>query len=138
MWIRSLQTSMPRVIWQLEVVGDIGTVLRFLATLPALPHTWDLVAIGERRQRLFSYPHGATPDAVALTGVGAIQELLPADGFLTCDVGAHTHLIGQAWRTSAPGHLVHDQWLVVDGLWDSGGPRHEALSSREAGRLCHG
>ena len=37
-----------------EVVGDIGTVLRFLATLPPFPHTWDLAAIGERRQRMFA------------------------------------------------------------------------------------
>ena len=32
-----------------------------------------------------------------------LRELLPQDGIMACDVGAHTHLIGQMWRTPAPG-----------------------------------
>jgi acetolactate synthase-1/2/3 large subunit len=89
-----------------EVVGDLATVWRFLAALPPLAHTWDLEAIGTRRQRMFarlSAPRTALAPSQVL---GVIQDLLPDDGFLTCDVGAHTHLIGQAWRTAAPGHLV--------------------------------
>lgn len=89
-----------------EVVGDIGTTLRFLATLAPLPQRWDLEVIGERRQRLFATltaPRTAFSPSQVL---GAIQDLLPPEGFLTCDVGAHTHLIGQLWRTAAPGHLV--------------------------------
>ena len=89
-----------------EVVGDIGTALRFLATLPLVPHTWDLTAIGERRQRMFATLTAPRTTLAPSQVLGAIQELLPADGFLTCDVGAHTHLIGQLWRTPAPGHLV--------------------------------
>jgi acetolactate synthase-1/2/3 large subunit len=89
-----------------EVVGDIGTALRFLATLPPVPHTWDLTAIGERRQRMFATLTAPRTTLAPSQVLGAIQELLPADGFLTCDVGAHTHLIGQLWRTPAPGHLV--------------------------------
>jgi acetolactate synthase-1/2/3 large subunit len=111
-----------------EVVGDIGTVLRFLATIPPLPHTWDLDVIGERRQRMFA---ALTAPRTALSPsqvLGAIQELLPADGFLTCDVGAHTHLIGQVWRTPAPGHLV-----MTNG-WSSMG---FGIPAALATKLCH-
>lgn len=111
-----------------EVVGDIGTVLRFLATLPPLPHTWDLAAVSERRQRMFATltaPRTALSPSQVL---GAIQELLPGDGFLTCDVGAHTHLIGQAWRTPAPGHLV-----MTNG-WSSMG---FGIPAALATKLCH-
>ncbi len=89
-----------------EVVGDLATVWRFLATLPALSQTWDLEAIGMRRQRILAQLSAPRTRLAPSQVLGAVQALLPPDGFLTCDVGAHTHLIGQAWRTAAPGHLV--------------------------------
>jgi acetolactate synthase-1/2/3 large subunit len=89
-----------------EVVGDLETVWRFLATLPPLPHHWDLQAIGSRRQRLFATLTAPRPRLAPSQVLGVIQELLPEDGYLTCDVGAHTHLIGQLWRTPAPGQLI--------------------------------
>jgi acetolactate synthase-1/2/3 large subunit len=98
-----------------EVVGDIGAVWRFLATLPVLPHDWELQTLGERRQRLFATLTAPRARLAPSQVLGVIQELLPADGYLTCDVGAHTHLIGQLWRTPAPGHL-----LMTNG-WSSMG-----------------
>jgi acetolactate synthase I/II/III large subunit len=35
-----------------------------------------------------------------------MRELMPRDGILTCDVGAHTHLIGQLWRPYEPGNFI--------------------------------
>ncbi len=33
---------------------------------------------------------------------------------MTCDVGAHTHLIGQAWRTPAPGlQIMTNGWSAM-------------------------
>lgn len=89
-----------------EVVGDIGAVWRFLVTLPPLPHHWDLEAVSARRQRMFATLTAPRPRLAPSQVLGVIQELLPEDGYLTCDVGAHTHLIGQLWRTPAPGHLI--------------------------------
>lgn len=89
-----------------EVVGDIATVWRFLAAMPPLTHTWDLEAIGTRRQRMFGLLTGPRPTLAPSQVLGVIQHLLPPDGFVTCDVGAHTHVMGQAWRTATPGHLV--------------------------------
>jgi acetolactate synthase-1/2/3 large subunit len=107
-----VDASVPLVA---EVVGDLGTAWRFLATLPALPHGWNLEAVGERRQRLFATLTAPRSHLAPSQVLSVIQELLPADGYLTCDVGAHTHLIGQLWRTPAPGHL-----LMTNG-WSSMG-----------------
>jgi acetolactate synthase I/II/III large subunit len=98
-----VDASVPLVA---EVVGDIGTVVRFLATLSPLPHHWDLHAVGTRRQRMFATLTAPRSRLAPSQVLGVIQELLPTDGYLTCDVGAHTHLIGQLWRTAAPGQLI--------------------------------
>jgi acetolactate synthase-1/2/3 large subunit len=45
------------------------------------------------------------PDGSRFGPVAALdmlRDLLPQQGVMTCDVGAHTHLIGQQWRTPAP------------------------------------
>jgi acetolactate synthase-1/2/3 large subunit len=110
-----------------EVVGDIGAVWRFLATLPPLPHHWDLEAVGIRRQHMFATLTTPSPRLAPSQVLGVIQELLPEDGYLTCDVGAHTHLIGQLWRTPAPGHL-----LMTNG-WSSMG---FGIPAALAAKLC--
>jgi len=89
-----------------EVVGDIGAALRFLAQMQPLPHTWEPSSLEERRQRMFN-TLTAPRDTLSPSQVtSAVQELLPEDGWLTCDVGAHTHLIGQLWHASRPGQLI--------------------------------
>ena len=89
-----------------EVVGDMGAVLRYLAQMPPLPNGWDAQALEERRRRMFN-TLTAPRDTLSPSQVtSAVQELLPEDGWLTCDVGAHTHLIGQLWHASRPGQLI--------------------------------
>lgn len=90
----------------IEVVGDISTVWQFLAALPPLSHSWDLQAVAERRRRIVATLTAPSAALAPSQVLGVLQELLPAEGYLTCDVGAHTHLIGQLWRTSAPGQLI--------------------------------
>jgi acetolactate synthase-1/2/3 large subunit len=47
--------------------------------------------------------------------LGILREVLPEDGLMTCDVGAHLHLIGQQWRTPAP-----DLQLMTNGCSSMG------------------
>jgi acetolactate synthase-1/2/3 large subunit len=43
-----------------------------------------------------------------------LREVLPEDGIMTCDVGAHSHLIGQLWRTPAPGlQIMTNGWSTM-------------------------
>jgi acetolactate synthase-1/2/3 large subunit len=98
-----VDASVPLAV---EVVGNLDYVVRFLSTLTTAAVHWDLEAIQARRQRLFATLTGARPRLAPSQVLGVIQELLPADGYLTCDVGAHTHLLGQVWRTPGPGQLL--------------------------------
>ena len=87
----------------LDVIGDIASSLGRLAALPALGSGWDREALARRRRAMFEElapPAGSFGPRAALA---ILRELLPADGIMACDVGAHTHLIGQAWRTPGPG-----------------------------------
>ncbi len=94
-----------------EIVGDIGQTLKALLKLPPLPHKWDLEALRQHRQKLYRAltPPQAnfSPHHVLL----AMREILPNDGLLVADVGAHTHLIGQLWDARGPGNfLVSNGW----------------------------
>jgi len=97
-----------------DVVGDIETSLDALLALPAQPKDWDMAALAERRDAMFAKlepgdgPFG--PRAV----LKILREALPGDGIMTCDVGAHTHLIGQLWPTPAPGtQIMTNGWSTM-------------------------
>jgi acetolactate synthase-1/2/3 large subunit len=96
-------------------VGDIGAALAHLAAVEPVAHAWDVAALPAHRRRLAT---ALTPPAAAFSPhhvVGAMRELLASDGLLAVDVGAHTHLVGQAWDPHGPGNL-----LVSNG-WSSMG-----------------
>jgi acetolactate synthase-1/2/3 large subunit len=110
-----------------DVVGDLRPALERLAGLPARENDWDLGALAERRQRMFDGlrpPKGSFGPTAALS---VLREMLPEEGILTCDVGAHLHVIGQLWRTPRPGSL-----LMTNG-WSSMG---FGIPSAIAAKLC--
>ncbi|NMP17284.1 thiamine pyrophosphate-binding protein [Thalassotalea sp. Y01] len=37
-----------------------------------------------------------------VSALQTLRSILPSDGIMTCDVGAHTHLIGQLWSVNEP------------------------------------
>jgi acetolactate synthase I/II/III large subunit len=86
----------------LEVTGEIIPALEVLAEAEMEKKDWDFEALAERRARMFDRlkPKGDRFGPVAVLDM--LREMLPEDGVMTCDVGAHTHLIGQQWRTPAP------------------------------------
>jgi acetolactate synthase-1/2/3 large subunit len=97
-----------------DAVGDIKTSLNALLALPPIPNDWDLGAMAERRAAMFKKikPSGTTFGPKAALAV--LRDVLPEDGIMTCDVGAHTHLIGQLWRTPAPGlQLMTNGWSTM-------------------------
>ncbi len=86
-----------------DVVGNIGASLERLAKLPPIASTWDQAALTARTAAMFKAmepPPGSFGPRAALA---ILRDVLPADGIMACDVGAHTHLIGQMWRTPEPG-----------------------------------
>ena len=97
-----------------DAVGDIKASLNALLALSPIPNDWDLAAMAERRTAMFQKmkPTGKAFGPKAVLAV--LREVLPEDGIMTCDVGAHTHLIGQLWRTPAPGlQLMTNGWSTM-------------------------
>ena len=111
-----------------DVVGDLKCALERLA---ALGHSekkdWDMERLAQRRKKMFEDlrpgPGSFGPRAV----LSSLREILPENGIMTCDVGAHLHLIGQAWHTPAP-----ELQLMTNG-WSSMG---FGIPSAIAAKLC--
>ena len=98
-----------------EVVGDIVPALKRLADLEDTGKLWDLQAMARRRQQMFEKlapSEGSFGPKAVLDG---LRIALPQDGIMTCDVGAHLHLIGQQWPTPAP-----DLQLMTNGCSSMG------------------
>jgi acetolactate synthase I/II/III large subunit len=97
-----------------DVCGDIAATLAAFAALPPRRRDWDLAALARRRADMFA---ALRPEATLFGPCAALdilRELLPADGIMSCDVGAHIHLIGQKWPTPGPGlQLMTNGWSAM-------------------------
>jgi acetolactate synthase-1/2/3 large subunit len=97
-----------------EVVGAIAPALDALLALPAGARGWDLAALAERRAAIFAKLKGREGRFGPCAALDVLRDVLPADGIMTCDVGAHTHLIGQHWRTPRPGtQIMTNGWSAM-------------------------
>jgi acetolactate synthase-1/2/3 large subunit len=97
-----------------DAVGDIGASLQALLALPPSQKEWDFKALAERRETMFAKLAPSNADFGPKAALEVLRDVLPEDGIMTCDVGAHTHLIGQQWRTPAPGlQIMTNGWSTM-------------------------
>ena len=96
-------------------VGDLDVSLQTLGTMAPLATEWEFDQLARHRDGLNSALRPRSEGFGPSEALDILRATLPSDGILTCDVGAHTHLIGQLWPTPAPGHL-----LMTNG-WSSMG-----------------
>lgn len=86
----------------MEVIGDIKSILAgLLEIIPDAPR-WDAEVIAAWKARIAD---AVCPSGDSLTPWYALETLrgiLPADGVLTVDVGAHKQLAGQVWKADQP------------------------------------
>jgi acetolactate synthase-1/2/3 large subunit len=85
-----------------NVKGDIKVSINRLLALNCPPKDWNLEELAIRKKMMFDKlkaPQGSFGPRMLLD---CLREVLPASGIMTCDVGAHIHLIGQQWRTPSP------------------------------------
>jgi acetolactate synthase-1/2/3 large subunit len=111
-----------------QAVGDLSDAIRRLAAMPAAGNEWDDGEMARFRTHLET--------SIRLPGEGfqpwealdVMRELLPPDALLTCDVGAHTHLVATQWRVSVP------ETLLVSNGWSSMGYAIPAALGAKLGR----
>ncbi|OHD25007.1 MAG: acetolactate synthase [Spirochaetes bacterium GWB1_59_5] len=101
----SVEADIDRLVYRevYDIVGDIPASLERLAALAPLASAWDKAALMARREAMFKAMEPAPGSFGPTAALSILREILPQDGVMACDVGAHTHLIGQMWRTPAPG-----------------------------------
>lgn len=82
-----------------SVLGNPVIALRALNEADPIKTDWDMGAVQKRKAEIFE---AFEPQSGSFGPLAVLQELrkaLPEDGIMACDVGSHTHLIGQAWKT---------------------------------------
>jgi acetolactate synthase-1/2/3 large subunit len=101
----TLEADIDRSVYRevYDIVGNINASLERLAALPALKSEWDVKKLADRRRAMFERFIPKPGSFGPLATMSILREILPQDGIMACDVGAHTHLIGQMWRTPEPG-----------------------------------
>ena len=110
-----------------DAVGDIGPGIDALLALPPCDKDWDLAEVAARKAGMFQRLSPKSERFGPCAALNVLRDVLPDDGIMTCDVGAHTHLIGQHWRTPQPGTQI------MSNGWSSMG---FGLPAAIAAKLC--
>ena len=108
-----------------DVVGDLSQSLRYLLDIVCDQKEWDLDLIGQQRQAMFERlapPEGVFGPRYVLE---QLRKMLPRNGIMTCDVGAHLHLIGQQWKTDMP-----ESQLMTNGCSSMGFAMPAAVAAK--------
>jgi len=118
-------SQIPEVM---NVTGSLETALEEMFKLNMALSDWDLEQLKERRQNIFRKLTPKEGSFGPLAVFSEIRKILPDEGILTLDVGAHLHLAGQQWRTPTP------QKLLMTNGWSGMG---FSLPAALAAKLCH-
>lgn len=110
-----------------DVTGDIQHSLDALLDCESDSKDWDMQSVAHRMSNIFALMRPASGDFGPCAALDTLRSVLPEDGIMACDVGAHTHLIGQKWPTPKAGLQ-----LMTNG-WSSMG---YGLCAAIAAKLC--
>src|SRR5579883_465629 len=109
---------------QLEVVGNVAMALAELAE-GARPAQWPTGRIAEHKRRLRAALQPRASGLAPQTVMETVREILPRQGVVASDVGAHKILLGQVWTAYEP-----RTYLVSNGLSSMGAGLPGALAAR--------
>jgi acetolactate synthase-1/2/3 large subunit len=111
-----------------EVIGDLDASLERLGRLAPLQPAWPADAASRHRARFQAALRPATAGFAPHQAIDVVRAVLPREGILAFDVGAHTHQIGGQWTAHAP-----RTFLITNG-WSSMG---FGLPAAIAAKLAH-
>lgn len=97
-----------------QVVGDLDASLTALAESTSTTD-WSREALAEHRKTFQASLRPRTSSFCPHEAIDVVRQVLPANGVLAFDVGAHTHQIGSQWTAHAPRNF-----LITNG-WSSMG-----------------
>jgi acetolactate synthase I/II/III large subunit len=98
-----------------EVVGDLEASLAWLAKLQPSRHEWPDDLAARHRERFHQALRPLVDGFAPHHAIDVVREVLPRDGILAFDVGAHTHQIASQWTAHEP-----RTFLITNG-WSSMG-----------------
>ena len=105
----------PSVVVKHAVIGDLDRAIAALAALPRVGNDWRIDAIAQHRE---GFQRALRPHIDAFGphhAIDVVRRVLPKNGVLAFDVGAHTHQIASQWTAHAP-----RTFLITNG-WSSMG-----------------
>jgi acetolactate synthase I/II/III large subunit len=112
----------------IDITGELNELTAEFLNLPTESKKWDRNFLAVRKKEFFQKFVPADESFGPLAVVNELRKILPENGILTVDVGAHLHLIGQMWRTPSPEKL-----LMTNGWSSMGFAIPAALSTK----LCN-
>jgi acetolactate synthase-1/2/3 large subunit len=98
-----------------EIIGDLDAGVARLAALPMAENDWPAQAARRHRDAFQNALRPAAVNFVPHQAIDVVRKVLPPQGVLAFDVGAHTHQIGSQWTAHAP-----RTFLITNG-WSSMG-----------------
>ena len=105
----------PSVSLRAEVTGDLDAALERLDAMPSLSHDWGPAELATHRDGFQAALRPASDSFTPHQAIDAVRRVLPPEGILSFDVGAHTHQIAGQWTAHAP-----RSFLITNG-WSSMG-----------------
>ena len=93
-----------------EVLGRVDSSMAYLNSLKLPNFAWDLKKVEENNLKVFEAIRPKTKGFNPSEAITALREVMPKDGILTSDVGAHLHLLGQLWRMESGQFLMTNGW----------------------------
>ena len=98
-----------------ELVGDLDDSIGGLAALAPIKNTWTTEVVAAHRNAFQHSLRPATEHFSPHAAIDVVRRVLPRNGVLSFDVGAHTHQIASQWTAHAP-----RTFLITNG-WSSMG-----------------
>lgn len=94
-----------------EIIGDLDSALQGLDALPPVSNAWATGTLAAHRKR---FAAALRPGGNAFSphqAIDVVRTVLPKNGILSFDVGAHTHQIASQWTTHDPRcFLITNGW----------------------------
>lgn len=98
-----------------EIVGDLDSSLERLNAVAAAHDGWSSETIAEHKRAFQQSLRPSTDGFSPHQAIDIVRKVLPRDGILSFDIGAHTHQIASQWTVHAP-----RTFLITNG-WSSMG-----------------